>query len=96
MGNLSCFIGFFLTVHKLCQAVGQNFFLLINSVVCPAVHLLNFLNRKEGQHTNTLHHIRVVHIAPVLVKFKGRSLIRIKPYGAFSGLTHFLTLAVKE
>ena len=89
-------VGLLGSVDETGELVGENLLLLIDTAAVPLVHFLDGFQRQEGEHADALHHIGIIHIAPVLVELKGRGLIGIKPHSAFGGLTHLLALGVEE
>ena len=50
----------------------------------------------EGEQAQTLFHVRVVYIAPVLIEIVYAGLVGVEPQGALLGLTHLLSLAGGE
>ena len=78
------------------QLVCEDFLCLVQLCAFPVIHRLDLLKRQEGQHTDALEHVRIVHIAPVLVKIVRRSLVRIEPNCAGSGLAHLLSLRIEQ
>ena len=65
------FGSFFLVMNQLGQFKCKDFLGLVQLAALPFVHLIDLLNRQEGEHTETFEHIRIRDISPVLVKFKG-------------------------
>ena len=61
-----------------------------------AFHLLDLLDGDEGQKLHALHHIRVIHIPPVLEEVVGRGLLRIQPDGAGLGFAHLFALGIEQ
>ena len=66
LGGCLCLLCFLLAVYQLGQLKGQNFLCLVNLGILPGVHLVNLLQRQEGEHSDALHHVGIIHIAPVL------------------------------
>ena len=85
-----------LTVDHLRQLVGQNLLGFVQLLTLPVVHLVDLLQRQEGQHTDALEHIRVADVAPVLVELERARLVGIKPDGVARGLAHLLALGVGQ
>ena len=88
--------GLLLTVDHLRQLVGQNLLGLVQLLTLPVVHLVDLLQRQEGQHTDALEHIRVADVAPVLVELERARLVGVKPDGVARGLAHLLALGVGQ
>ena len=78
------------------QLIGQDLLGGVELGPLPLVHLVDLFQGQEGQHTDALEHVGVAHIAPVLVKFKGRGLVGIQPDGVAGGLAHLFALRVGE
>ncbi len=78
------------------QLVCKDFFCLVKLTAFPFVHLIDLLQRKEGQHTQTFQNVRICHVSPVLVEVERRSLVRIKPYCTALCFTHLLALRVEQ
>ena len=78
------------------QLIRQDLLGLVQLASFPCVHLIDLLQRQEGQHADTFQHIRVSYISPVLVKIKGRGLLRIQPDRAGLGLAHLLALRIEQ
>ena len=70
-GSVLGLLSLFLAVDHLGQLVGQDLLGLVQTLILPGAHLIDLLQRKEGQHPDALHHISIADIAPVLVEFKG-------------------------
>ena len=60
------------------------------------IHCVNFLKRKEGEHTDTLENVLIADIAPVLIEFIGACLFGVEPNSTRSGLAHLFTLGVHQ
>ncbi len=95
-GCILSLFGLFLAVHHAGQLVGQNLLGLIQALILPGAHLINLLQRQEGEHPDALHHIGIAHIAPVLVELKGTGLIGVQPDGIAGSLAHLLALGVGQ
>ena len=78
------------------QLVCEDFLCLVQLCTFPVIHRLDLLKRQEGQHTDALEHVCIIDIAPVLIEIVRRSLIRIEPNCAGSGLAHLLALGVEQ
>ena len=78
------------------QLPGQNLLGLIQLGVLPAVHLVNLLQGQEGEQTDALHHVRVPHVAPVLVEVVRTGLVGVQPHGVARRLAHLIALGVGE
>ena len=83
-------------MNHLGQLVGENFLGLVELGVRPCVHLIDLLQRQEGQHPDALHHVGVAHVPPVLVEFKGRGLVGVQPDSVSGGLAHLVALGVRQ
>jgi len=83
-------------VDHLRQLVGKNLLGLIELAALPLVHLIDLLKRQEGQHTDALHDVGIVDVAPVLIEVKGAGLVRIEPDGVARGLTHLFALRIGQ
>ena len=55
-----------------------------------ALHLLHW---QEGEQAETVSHIRIGNIAPVLVEFIGRCFLGIQPKRAALGFPHLFAIA---
>ncbi len=60
------------------------------------VHLVDLLQRQEGQHADALEHVGIAHVAPVLVELEGAGLVGVQPDGIAGGLAHLLALGVQQ
>ena len=49
-----------------------------------------------GEHPNALHHVGIIHIAPVLVELVGAGLVGIQPNGTLGGLAHLFALGIEQ
>ena len=78
------------------QLPGQNLLGLIQLGVLPAVHLVDLLQGQEGEQTDALHHVRVPHVAPVLVEVVRTGLVGVQPHGVARRLAHLVALGVGE
>jgi len=78
------------------QLVSQNFLGFVQALILPCAHLVDLLQRQEGEHTDALHHIGIAHIAPVLVKLEWTGLVGVQPDGIAGGLAHLLALRVGQ
>ena len=83
-------------MDKLREFEGENFLGAVELAAFPLVHLVDLLERQERQHTDALEHVRVAHIAPVLVELERRRLIGVEPDSALRGLAHLLALGVHK
>ena len=88
--------GLLLTVDHAGQLVGQDLLGLVQLLVLPGGHLVDLLQRQEGQHPNALHDVGVVHVAPVLVELEGAGLVGVQPDRVAGGLAHLLALGVGQ
>ena len=86
------FFGGLLAVHHFRQFEGENLFGTVQLFSLPGIHLVNLLQRQEGEHADALHHIGVVYIAPVLVKLKGACFVRVQPHGVASRFAHLFQI----
>ena len=89
-------LSFLLTVDQLGQLIGQNVLGLVELGAFPGGHGVDLLQRQEGQHTDALQHVGVIHIAPVLEELEGAGLVGIQPHSAAGGLAHLLALGVQQ
>ena len=94
MACLFSLCGFLLTVNKLCKLECQDFLSFIELCALPAFHLVNFLERKEGEHSDTFKNIGIRNVSPVLEELERCCLVRIKPYCTGLCLAHLLALRV--
>ena len=78
------------------QLPSQNLLGLVEVTALPLLHLGNLLHGQEGQQTDALENIGIVHIAPVLVEVIGRSLVGVEPHGITSGLAHLVAVGVGQ
>ena len=69
---------------------------LVELAALPLVHLVDLLERKEGQHADALEDVRVADVAPVLIEVEGAGLVRIEPDGVARSLAHLLALRVRQ
>ena len=83
-------------MNKIRQLIGEDLFRLIQLAALPFLHLVNLLQRKEGEKAHTFDNIGVVHISPVLIEVKGRRLIGIKPYRSRLGFSHLLAFGIQK
>ena len=60
------------------------------------LHLLDLLDRQEGQHLQALDDVGIADISPVLEEIVGRGLFGIEPDGALFGLAHLLALGIEQ
>ena len=88
--------GLFFAVDHLGQLEGEDLLGLVEALVLPGAHLVDLLQRQEGQHTDALHDIRIADVAPVLVELEGAGLVGVEPDGVASGLAHLLALRVGQ
>mgnify|MGYP007072580595 CR=1 FL=1 len=89
-------VGFLLAVNQLGQLVGQDLLGLIQALVFPGAHLIDLLQRQEGQHPDALHDICIADVAPVLIELEGAGLVGVEPDGVAGGLTHLLALRIGQ
>ena len=78
------------------QLVGQNLLGLVQLLALPVVHLVDLLQRQEGQHTDALENVRVADVAPVLVELERARLVGVKPDGVARSFAHLLALRVGQ
>ena len=90
------FLGFFFTVDQFGHFVGQDHFGFVNGGAFQVAQAAYFVHGQEGKQAQALLYIGVVDVSPVLVEIVGGEFLRIQPYGAAYGLTHFLALAVGQ
>ena len=91
--GLFSFLG---TVHHAGQLVSQDFLGLVQLLAFPVVHLIDLLQRQEGQHADALEYISIADIAPVLVELERAGLVGVKPDGVALGLAELLALSVGD
>ena len=75
-------------VDHLGQLIGQDLLGPVQLFALPVIHLVNLLQRQEGQHPDALEHVGVIHIAPVLIEFEGAGLVGVQPDCVAGGLAH--------
>ena len=95
-GGVLGFVGLFLAVDHAGQLVGQDLLCLVQALILPGGHLVDLLQRQEGQHPDALHDIGVADVAPVLVELEGAGLVGVEPDGVAGGLAHLLALGVGQ
>ena len=78
------------------ELVGKDLLSGVQLTALPGIHLVDLLQRQEGQHPDALQHIGISHVPPVLVEVVGRGLVGVQPHGAAGGLAHLLALAVHQ
>ena len=78
------------------ELVGKDLLGTVELAALPLVHLVDLLERQEGEHADALQNVAVAHIAPVLVEVVGRGLVRVEPDGIARGLAHLVTLRVGQ
>ncbi len=83
-------------MDELCQLICKDLFRRIQLRAFPPIHLINFLDRKEGQHTNAFQYVRISYVPPILIEFKRGRLIRVEPHRAALGLSHLLPFRIKK
>ena len=83
-------------MHELRKLMSQKLFLFIYPVGIPGLYLLYLIKGQEGQEPEAHHHIRIIHVTPVLIEIIGRGLFGIEPHGALRGLTHLLAFIIQE
>ena len=83
-------------MDQLRQLIGQNVLGLVELCTLPAGHLVDLLQRQEGQHPDALEHIGIRHVAPVLIELEGTGLVGIQPHGVAGGLAHLVALRVRQ
>ena len=95
-GCCLCLFSFFLAVDHAGQLVGQDLLGLVQALILPCAHLVDLLQRQEGEHPDALHDIGITHIAPVLVELEGAGLVGVQPDSIACGLAHLLALRVGQ
>ena len=83
-------------MNQLGQLEGQDLLSGVQLTALPGIHLVDLLQRQEGQHPDALEHIGISHVPPVLVEVVGRGLVGVQPHGAAGGLAHLLALGVHQ
>ena len=78
------------------ELIGENLLGAVELAAFPFIHLVNLLQRQEGEHTDAFEHIGIAHVSPVLVEVIGRGLVRVKPDGAGLGLAHLLAFGIEK
>ena len=84
------------SVNQAGQLMGQDLLGLIELAALPLCHLVDLLQRQEGQHAQALDDVRIADVSPVLIEVVGGRLVRIQPHGAADSLAHLLALRVEE
>ena len=95
-GGLLGLLGLLLAVDHFGELEGQDLLGFVELRALPAVHLVDLLQGQEGEHAHALLHVRVLHVAPVLVEVEGAGLFRVQPHGVARGLAHLFALGVGE
>ena len=78
-------------MDQLRQFKGQNFLGPVQLAALPMRHFLNLFQRQESEHPQTLEHISVIHIPPILIEIKRRRLIGIQPDSVACGFSHLIS-----
>ena len=76
-------------MNQLGHFIGQHLFRFVDFFVFVRSQTADFLHRQEGQQRQAFFHVRVVHIAPVLIEIIRRTFFRIQPQGALFRFAHF-------
>ena len=89
-------VGLLLAVDHLGQLEGKDLLSLVEALIFPGAHLIDLLQRQEGQHPDALHDICIADVAPVLIELEGAGLVGVEPDGVAGGLTHLLSLRIGQ
>ena len=96
LGRVLRLLCLLLAVDERGELVGKDLLGAVELAALPLVHLVDLLERQEGQHTDALQNVRVADVAPILVEVVGACLVRVEPHRAAGGLAHLLALAVHQ
>ncbi len=83
-------------MHHGCELICEDLFCLVKLAALPGCHFIDLLERQEREHSDALHNVGIVYVAPVLIEIVRRCLVGVEPNGVAGGLTHFLALRVCE
>ena len=85
-------VRFLLAVHLLRKLVREHLFRAVDPLVLVAAELSDLLKRQKGEKLETLFHVLVRGVAPVLVKFVRGGLVFVQPHRALGRLAHLLSV----